>query len=77
MGEKREPVEFRHVQGGQDRQKGEAGAGQLAPPFTGQQHIELVAQGMEKIDAVAVSAELDLSGYQGYASGRPEQLPQA
>lgn len=39
--------------------------------------IPLVAQGMEKIDAVAVSAELDLSGYQGYASGRPEQLPQA
>lgn len=37
--------------------------------------IPLIAQGVEDAGAIAVLAELGVSGYQGYACGRPEPLP--
>ena len=39
--------------------------------------IPLIAQGVEEPGSVATLTELGLSGYQGYAVGRPEPLPQA
>lgn len=37
--------------------------------------IPLIAQGVEEPGSIAVLTELGLSGYQGYAGGKPEPLP--
>jgi len=39
--------------------------------------IPLIAQGVEDATVVSVLAALGLAGYQGYAGGRPEPLPEA